>query len=389
MVRILKSDEDFYKAAQVTSYAFATDCGRFETRVENHKNWPESRATGYFDGDVLHAVMLSTPFTVYLWGVPVRMDGVGSFAALPEFRHGGSVAALLKESARRSAAEGVPLSMLNPFSYGFYKKYGWEYAYDAEKVKLPPEQFAHLAKFGDLRPAIPEDMPHIRRLYEQYAKRYNFMAARDEAAWKKFEEKKRLGDPAQGKGREYCYIRKELDGYLTFEMKEGESKVEFVFASPAAVRGLAGFFGRHNSPYINLDFQTPHASLFRSLAADPRAVEVISWPGFMLRVTNFKALAEAIPARENGKLNVELADDVVSENCGAFGLTFKDGRCEAGPAEPGPALKLDVYGAARLACGAKSAEALLGEGLIRGDVEAARVWDRVVPRSRVFLNFGF
>jgi predicted acetyltransferase len=71
-----------------------------------------------------------TPFRTFWGRRMVAMEGVGGVTALPEVRRRGYTAALLAGALADMHARRVPLSAITtPFSYGFYRKMGWGYAF--------------------------------------------------------------------------------------------------------------------------------------------------------------------------------------------------------------------------------------------------------------------
>jgi predicted acetyltransferase len=392
MLRSLVSEDDFEQAAAVTGYAFNCDLKDHALRRDRmRKEWQKGNTLGWFDDGTLAAVLGIFPYRVYLYGRTIPMEGIGSVAALPEYRYGGLTARLIKEALARMDYNKTPISMLQPFSYDFYRKYGYEYAYDVPKVKVNPEVFSHLASKGDLRPAEEGDLPVLAALYDGFARRYNLAGVRDEKDWRGFAFKYNMKETRRGEGRRYCYIRKEQDGYLAFDPTGKDPNIEFVFATPEAAKGIAGFIGRHSEVYFRFESDFVLGNLFRTLAKEARDVEISLRPGMMVRVVHAKTLLALLPASTRGILNLDLRDELIESNNGVFGVSFapETNTVSDQPIEGAPTLHLDIREFSRLVGGDKSAGHLYYNGLLPGDETAALLWDRLFPPRMVYANLHF
>ncbi len=392
MLRALVSEDDFEQAASVSGYAFNCDINEHTTRRDRmRKEWPKGNTLGYFVNDRLAAVLGIFNYRVYLYGRPVPMDGIGGVSCLPEYRYGGLTARLIKEALARMNYNKTPISMLQPFSYDFYRKYGYEYAFDVPRVKVNPKAFAYLAAQGELRPAKEEDLPVLAALYDAFARRYNLAGVRDEKDWRHFAQKYSFKETRKGAGRRYCYIRKELDGYIAYDPTGDDSIVEFVFTTPEAAKGLAGFIGRHSDEYFKFDGDFVLGGLFRTLAKEARDVEITLRPGMMVRVIHVKTLLAMLPAATRGMMNLVLKDDLIESNNGVFGISFapETNTVYDQPIEGAPTLELDIREFSRLVASDKTAASLYYNGLLPGDETAALLWDRLFPPRMAYSNLYF
>src|SRR5579883_1559713 len=62
----------------------------------------------------------------WIGGAPVRMGGIAGVATRMEERRKGYAGQLLLDTARLLETRGYALSGLFPFSYDYYRKFGWE-----------------------------------------------------------------------------------------------------------------------------------------------------------------------------------------------------------------------------------------------------------------------
>src|SRR5699024_11337253 len=77
----------------------------------------------------LHVILLE----VFIQGTRFCMGGISSVATWPEYRRQGVAKKLLKKSLSDMKEKGDVVSLLHPFNVGFYRKYGWELAFNRKK----------------------------------------------------------------------------------------------------------------------------------------------------------------------------------------------------------------------------------------------------------------
>lgn len=107
------------------------------------------------------------PFTLRIGAATVRMDGIGGVSTLPECRGRGYARRVLTAAIAHMGAGDAALTML----YGipnFYPKFGYTAAGPSYTLSMPLTVPAPpLAANWLVRPALPADLPAIRRLYDR------------------------------------------------------------------------------------------------------------------------------------------------------------------------------------------------------------------------------
>ncbi len=96
----------------------------------------------------------------------VRMDGIGGVGTETEYRLRGYAARVLWAAVRQMQSADACLSML----YGiadFYERFGYTQAGPEHAIIVPPDPAAELPTGWSLRPACTEDLPALRRIYDE------------------------------------------------------------------------------------------------------------------------------------------------------------------------------------------------------------------------------
>lgn len=171
------------------------------------------------------------------------MSGVVSVATWPEYRRQGLVKQLLTHSLQVMNESGKLISMLHPFSFAFYRKFGWEMFSDFKKYVIPTEKLpAKQVTEGTVRRGVT-DISVLNRVYEAYASRYNGMMVRDEDRWKHA-----ILNDEEDQTAVYYDSAEEPQGFLLYKVQKQEMQVyEFIYLTEEARQALWTFIGNHDS----------------------------------------------------------------------------------------------------------------------------------------------
>ncbi len=271
------------------------------------------------------------------WGeAEVPMEGVGGVVALPEARRRGYTARVMAGVVADMRARGVPIATITtPFSYAFYRRAGWEYAFWRLEAECSPRLLHGLGRLsaGTARfvrvDADGGDPPAaLDRVYRQVVRsRYQGAAARSARLWR---------EHLRGE-RTYAYVWERAGdpvGYVVVAFRRGgEVEVRELLATDRdALLGLAGLLA-------DLDSQTERlrCDLPPDLRLDLEVAEqddlALRWrPQGMLRIVDVAGAlgARAFPGVE-GRIGLRLQDALAPWNQGPFTVSWEAGRVEVRP----------------------------------------------------------
>ena len=137
MKEIKKLDQTYYNdVIALSKFAFQYELAEseYEKRFEEadlHDIW------GWVTDDKLAGKVHIIPLEIFLNGQVFKMGGINAVATWPEYRRQGIIKHLLYHSIKEMKKNGQTLSFLSPFSFPFYRKYGWELTFTNKKYDLP------------------------------------------------------------------------------------------------------------------------------------------------------------------------------------------------------------------------------------------------------------
>lgn len=132
------------------------------------------------------AGMDTLPFNMWFDGQKISVYGISGVVSLPESRRQGNIRGMFSAAFRDMHEKGVVFSHLFPFSFDYYRKFGYEHCGFANKYTLPLSAARRLPADGTAHEFIQGDgvQGELVEVYEKYASRHNLMVSRTEERWK-------------------------------------------------------------------------------------------------------------------------------------------------------------------------------------------------------------
>ncbi|MFC4303973.1 GNAT family N-acetyltransferase [Cohnella boryungensis] len=378
---------------------FAFQMRLTEEQLElRRKSYRPEEEWGAFDerGELLSALSI-LPLETWLQGRLLRMGGVAGVATWPEARRQGCVSKLLLHALTVMKREGQTVSMLHPFSFGFYRRYGYEMTierkkYTIETRQLPPRKDTP----GFVKRMAERDTAVLDAIYSAYASRYNGNILRTPSWWNERVFRK--------EGMFAVYYREDRtpEGYVFYEIANGLMTLhEMAYVSDTAYTALWTFVANHDSMISEVTWMAPVDDSLPFLLPDPRIRQEIV-PYFMTRIVDAQAFVKEYawePDAENREneetVLLRLTDEHAPWNEGEFRLVWSAAgegrleRIEAGEAASRAAdedfISCDIQGLAAMLAGGRRPTWLAAVGRIAGPGERLRVLERRIPNRTAYL----
>ncbi len=384
--------EELTQESLLSQFAFQYELKPEEQQERVELGRPEEFWGGFVDGR-LAAKLRIIPLQIFLQGQVWAMGGIASVATWPEHRRHGIVGRLLRQALIAMRKNGQSLSFLAPFSFAFYRKFGWETyvdykQYTIETGGLPRwERPPGSIKRVDRQPVL------LNAIYETYGARYNGMLKRDEDWWQK-----RVFAGASGTDQVIVYENEQGNhqGYLRYRVKDRMMRIdEFVFLDEQARRAIWRFVSDHDSMIDKVTLRAPLDDRLSQLFDNPGFQQEIV-PYFMARIVDVKAFMEQyafMPLEQSFQLFI--TDEHAPWNKGLHSIRIDaSGKAEVrkldvGTAPMNGAVHIPIQSLTALLMGYQKADFLWETGKISGKKDAVKRLAACIPEGQTYLTDYF
>lgn len=321
-VRIM-SEENIDEMFDLAAYAF--NAATTEKRKERFKKIvAHSLNYGYFSDDSLTSQIISTPFNVAFHGISYQMAGIGCVSSYPEYRGQGGISTIMKQLLRDLAENKVALAYLAPFSYPFYRKYGFEQLFEQIHYTINATDWPNIkASPGKMRRVKYKEAKEIcNRIYSSLPNNQRGAVIR-EAWWLDYT----IGSTEENKFALYEDEQGEAQGYLIYQSSVERFVIkEWGYLNNHAFQSIMGFVGSHNGSsrefYLEAGFDGEDLS---SLMPSP-LVEMKITPYMMGRIVNLECFMRKYPFQAGSRevYYVKVEDEYASWNDGIWTLSIDE-----------------------------------------------------------------
>lgn len=250
IIRSLRPDEN-KKSAAIGSIAYSYSCDLNEAASEELKG--EIFAAFLDDGETVMAKIHPISYMSNYCGTWLPCVGIGGVATLPEYRRSGCIREIFNEIFRIAPDRGWATSYLYPFSYSYYRKFGYERVIQKKTIRFPSSVLGQIERNTDA--VLYDDKSRIGDIlsvYEKYAVNYNMMFQRNENT--------RSYSTEPHKTKKWTYIWYDKTGkpasLATCSVKDGCLHVsELAYSDIGGLFGILGFLrmfeGQVHEYYFN------------------------------------------------------------------------------------------------------------------------------------------
>lgn len=346
-IRKLDRWEEWFESDRIIGTAFlhGWDEKKSEEKFRKQADGEEPReeeAWGLYDDEGrMQTSFVTSTRKVYFEGETVPISEVNMVASLPEGRGSGNVRALMAAVLRDFRQRGDLFAVLHPFSFAFYRKYGFDLITERLNQKFPVGELRNFTCSMDVRQArSEEEIPALLALYERCACGKNLANVRTEKDFV-YRGNGEYGQPAwHSRGQSYTYIFSDARGdhaYLKFVFEFGPEgpftgdlrATELIFDSPEAFCSVLGFIYGMRAKLINVVLEFPEDIHMAFLLPECDSAEEKFGGHLMGRVLDVKKVLELLKQPEGqGAYVIRVEDSFLPEIGGTFRVSYRDRHTE-------------------------------------------------------------
>lgn len=284
------------EAHALNNYSFPEFAG--SDTVEGFASWLESTPCfGEFEDGVLQSKIHVIPMTFRLEDVEYKSTGIGAVGTYPEARGKGGIRRLFERILAWEKEEGVVLSFLGPFSYEFYKKFGYERIFETLTLTWSMEAFPDgKRQAGTIKRLSFEDaLPYMTTLYHEDELSKGFGAIRNKEQWndKGWKDKDihiAVYFDTAGEATGYVVYSFTVDTFTIKEIIHGDQEALLALAQYIKVHGA----NAHKVVYISHNPRTSEIPLYQ-LTEALFDCQMSLRPRMQMRIVDVEKFLQAYP----------------------------------------------------------------------------------------------
>lgn len=386
--KYLLNSNDFEKYYELFLYSFnmsQDDDREYFLKQE----FAKSDVYGIKEHDQLMASVTAVPFKVNFFGVTYSMSGIANVMSAPEYVPNTGISTLMAQAFEDMHDNKVTLSYLGPFSYDYYRRFGYEQVFESLKITIPFEKFARhdVPKTGYLKRFNYSKAPEL--IGDLFAK-YNNLGTviREDWWWKLIPH----WSPKHLLAVSYNE-NDQVDGYLRYSFVDNNFVIhEMLYQNSNAFLHLMHFINKHRSIYqqVVVNMSDPTFKV-NALVSNPSDAKVTVQPSMMARIVDLKHFIVEYPFPDESiePVNIRVKDSL-EWNDHVWNLSLKSGIVTFELADDEqPDLTMSIQTLTQALFGYQSLEDLALTGDIKGDPEIAKSLDKCWVRKNAQLNDFF
>jgi predicted acetyltransferase len=396
-IRQLRSD-DFEARIALSEFAFQFKLPPERLETERLADRPEQHWGAFDEQGAMLSKLVILPFEAWIQGKKLAMGGIAGVATWPEARRQGCVSKLLIHSLNTMRSSGQTISMLHPFDFPFYRKYGWEMTIERKKYTIESRQLPPRTETpGQIKRMPKPDVELLDRIYFTYASRYSGTIVRTADWW----ERKILSK--SGIVAVYTNEADEPEGYVFYEVANRTLTIhDWVSKNETARLALWTYIGNHDSMIDQVTIMVPVDDSLPFLLQDPRIKQELI-PYFMSRIVDAEAFIRLYtwaPGEREETVILYLTDSHAPWNNGVYRLVWSmegtarlERIAELGSAAAvdetlsgaGSGISCDIQALTAMLVGNRKPSWLHETGRISGTVESIELLERRIPNRTTHL----
>lgn len=386
--------EDFSEVLRLDSicYCQSTDLAIKDSTAEDLKD-----AYGLFEGGQLRSAMISHGHRMYYEGSSVPVAGIGSVATYPEHRRKGYVRELFRVLFPHMREQGQAFSMLFPFSYPYYRLFGYALGYSKNQYTFPLAQLDPGNDDGSMELVVPsvdaiKELDEIKSLYQDFAGPRNLAMDRTTATWM------RLVPAEPHKSQSYFYLYRNAAGsaeaYFQYKVVSQSpysinmTVQDLAWRGACGLRNLLARLALFHPLAVSATLCLPSDIVLEHHIPDPYSIERKLLPSCMVKLVDVQAALEGTRFPGSGSLVILVKDDTLDWNDGRFLIEWSGNHTEASRTTRNPDLSLDVRTLAQVLVGYVSGAELADHGFTESDLSREQLAS-IFPRKALYQNDHF
>lgn len=379
---------DFNKYKKLFLYSFNYDDNP-QIDVFLKKIFEQSMAYGIKNNHNLIASITNTQFQSNFFGKGFNVGGIGNVMSVPENSKNNSIDLLMEQAFKDMYDRNVTLSYLAPFSYDYYRRFGYEQVFEQTNIKVPFSKTNNIKNLPNIQIKRCNFSEAERLIGSIYERNNTFGGVkRDSWYWN--------NRPAWF-DKEHLAIAldksKKVRGYVIYYFQNKNMIIDdFVWESPQAFSSIFHFINKHRSMFEFLIIKSSNSKLkpicFTSNPSDAITTVV---PYMMARIINLSTFITNYPSQKYNlnEMTINISDSLTWNNHN-WKLKINNGRISFMISNENKSdISVDIQTLTKAMFGFQSLSDSFMIGEVEGDLNKIKELDSIFINQQARLKESF
>lgn len=317
--------ENLDEAYDLAAYAFNLDPDK-STKEKFQYFFDAADTFGAFQKEQLSSQVQVLPLKIYLHGKTMDMGGISFVSSYPEARGMGNIKELFVTALNDMNKKGMVLSYLDPFSYPFYRKFGYEVAFNQVRYEIEAANLPRTKEYeGRVRRVNwSTAKEQLKKIYQENYSEAIGPIKRTDWNWER-----KVGQYKNQKIALYNDLENQPKGYVMYHFDSTERNQfiidELNYLNQAAFIGLWQFIGSHQTSFEKFIYLAGEEEYIVDLFPDLRVKKEVK--AFMMaRIVNIESFLMQYPFKEKAQTTIYLGvtDEMADWNQGLWKVELRN-----------------------------------------------------------------
>lgn len=305
------------------------------------------------------------PYKIRLGNNEIDAAYIAGMVMLPEYRTNENVRRLTADTLLSIEAKDIPISLIIPYKYREYEKYGFRTCYNFKQYTLTPDDIPafsvrHRIKRHKINDKVIEC---LSALYTEHTSDKNGIILRSKENWQLI-----LEDLIANFGGKIAIAYDEQEnaqGYILYVVRDGVMRVyEMGYTSRRAYESLMGYIKGHELNVGKITIKTSEKDLsYLDFCGSKNPISV--FPFVMARINNAESVLKYLEF--DGRVKIQVIDRLIEDNNRTFEIS--DGEVKI--VEESGDIAVDIGTLTMLVFGYIGLDEAADMGLVTGNIGAA------------------
>ncbi|MCI5745476.1 MAG: GNAT family N-acetyltransferase [Erysipelotrichaceae bacterium] len=360
----LANESDRKQVYETIGYCFNTPQDSIENNIKNGTLNQYEQFIVAEENNQIYSLVSVVPFKMNFEGKVVDFGGIAGVSSLPECRGKGNISDIFSFALNYMKEKNMIFSGLGPFSFPFYRQFGYEWCYTWQLVEVNVNDLKAFKSAFTYKKLTKEDSDLTEKFRNKVNKKLNGPFVRSakqiEDKWNEYKSKNAHVYGAFNENNE-------LVSYMVYTIEGRMLKAfEIYFVDEESKEYLLSFIYKHRSSIDSAELILDVDDTIRNVLPSPR-IKYWHWPNKMGRIVMVKEALKMLNVLDDtlNAYTIKVNDKQAPWNDKTFKINVNNHQVEVSETSDNADLEIDINRLSQITLGHISAKEALQSNFVK------------------------